>query len=180
MIKVLSKALRMPTTKQRGCCRLLAASVGTRDTLLQTAFAWNENLWRFHETAQNVLQITTKMSEIGKKTEEERKNKSRFVPEGGLACVTKRKILTQPSAIMTKLTLKAKCGHTQQQSSDAEGRGKGEWQGAGVVLLVEKKKKSVAYLCHHGNAPCDSTCPSCVSQPSLGPQHSPVRQIRPR
>lgn len=72
-----------------------------------------------------------------------------------------------------KLALKAKCGHTQRQSSDAGGRGR-------RVCGVSGKKKSVAYLCHHGNAPCDSTCPSCESRPSLDPLHSAVRQIRRR
>lgn len=78
-----------------------------------------------------------------------------------------------------KLAPKAKCGHTQWQSSDAGGGGRGEEGGSGCGGSGNKKK-SVACLCHHGNAPCDSTCPSCVSRPSLEPQHSLGRQIRPR
>lgn len=45
-----------------------------------------------------------------------------------------------------KLAPKAKCGHTQRQSSDAGGRGEEGGGGCGG----SGKKKSVACLCHHG------------------------------
>lgn len=107
--------------------------------LLQTAFGWNTNLWRFCETAQNVLQITTKMSQIGKKTREKRKNKSGFVPQGGLACVTQRKILTQPSALMTSSLPRPNVG---THSGRVVMQGGGGRKGAVVVVVVEKKKIS--------------------------------------
>lgn len=77
------------------------------------------------------------MSQIGKKTREERENKSGFVPQGGLACVTQRKILTQPSALMTSSLPRPNVGtHTA-----AEMQGGGGRKGAVVVVVVEKKNQ---------------------------------------
>lgn len=106
--------------------------------LLQTAIGWNTNLWRFCETAQNVLQITTRMSQIGKKTREERKNKSGFVPPGRSCMCDSAEDSYSTLCPHDKLAPKAKCGHTQRQSSDAEGRGE---EGGGVVVVVEKKNQ---------------------------------------
>lgn len=56
-------------------------------------------------------------------------------------------------------------------------QGGGGRKGAVVVVVVEKK---ISGMLVPPWVPCDSTCPSCVSRPSLDPQHSLVRQIKPR
>lgn len=70
---------------------------------------------------------------MGKKRRDERRKKSCFIPEGDLACVTQRKILTQPSALMTSSLPKPNVGTHSGRVVMREGGG------GGFVVLVEKK-----------------------------------------